>query len=120
VLKLENMAASFDADLMLVGHMTKRATGVIQRCYPVWASREPVIRHKEIHLVGCGGWLKGYAERAHQGGTPRGGYVEQKMLTPVALGAPFVRIRPKLRHARPHGRQTVPQRFWEPEIRVET
>ncbi len=121
ILKLENLASSFDCDVMMVAHMTKRATGVIQRCYPVWQSAAPVIRHKEIHLVGCGGWAKGYAERSRQGNTPRGGYVEQKMLTPVALGAPFVRIRPRTRrideHKKTGGKN---QRFWEPEIRVET
>jgi hypothetical protein len=121
VLKLENLATSWDADIMLVAHMTKRATGVLQRCYPVWTGQSPVIRHREIHLVGCGGWLKGYAERARQGQVPRGGYVEQKMLTPVALGAPFVRIRPKMRQTSDHtGPTRLREKYWEPEIRVET
>ena len=119
ILKLENLACSWEADLMLVAHMTKRATGVIQRCYPVWSGRHPTIRYREIHLVGCGGWMKGYAERSRQGKTPRGGYVEQKMLTPVALGAPFIRIRPRLRHDKAGGGPS-PERHWEPEIRVET
>lgn len=120
ILKLENLACSWDADIMLIAHMTKRATGVIQRCYPVWHSRTPAIRHREIHLVGCGGWMKGYAEGSRQGSTPRGGYVEQKMLTPVALGAPFVRIRPKIRRVDRRYAGGKDERFWEPEIRVET
>lgn len=123
VLKLENMATNWDADIMLVAHMTKRATGVLQRCYPVWGGRKPTIRYRTMHLVGCGGWLKGYQEQSTQGQTPRGGYVEQKMLAPVALGAPFVRIRPRMRHpGNPENAtaSTVKEHFWEPDIRVET
>jgi hypothetical protein len=119
VLKLENLATSWDADIMLIAHMTKRAAGVLQRCYPVWGTGTPTIRYREIHLVGCGGWLKGYEERARQGTTPRGGYVEQKMLTPVALGAPFVRIKPYLRSDDQHGKGGGHARHWEPIIRVE-
>lgn len=118
VLKLENLSTNWDADVMLVGHMTKRALGVIQRCHPVWnSSPHPVLRHRDIHLVGVGGWLKGYQERSRQGQTPRGSYVEQKMLAPVALGSPLIRITPRLRH---EWRGKMRTTYWEPEIRVET
>ena len=120
ILKLENLACSWEADLMLIAHMTKRATGVIQRCYPVWGGKAPSVRYREMHLVGCGGWLLGYPEFSKQGKTPRGGYVEQKMLTPVALGAPFVRIRSRIRREDRHKSGGQDLSSWEPEIRVET
>lgn len=121
VLKLENMATSWDADIMLVGHMTKRAVGVVERCYPEWGTKGgAAIRHRTMHLVGCGGWLKGYQHGSRQGNTPRGGYVEQKMLTPVALGAPFIRIRPHVRRVDRLKSGGKDERFWEPDIRVET
>lgn len=116
ILKLENLAGAWEADIMLIGHMNKQASSVLQRCYPEWASKLPVIRHKEIHLVGCGGWLKGYPERNRQGSTPRGNYIEQKMLTPVALGSPTIRIRPQIRSK--FAADTV-ARYWEPKITVE-
>lgn len=120
VQKLEGMANYWEADVMIVAHMTKKASGEIQRCYPVWGGRMPTIRYKTIHLVGAGGWLKGYAERSAQGRTPRGGYVEQRMLRPVALGSSFIRIRSKVRREDRRRRGGHDCRYWEPEIRVET
>jgi hypothetical protein len=123
VQKLEGMANYWEADVMIIGHMTKKANTQVQRCYSVMASRIPTVRYKTIHLVGAGGWLKGYAERTRQGHTPRGGYVEKRMMRPVALGSSFIRISPKLRHdwmGQPRGKGASPERHWEPQIRVET
>lgn len=120
VLKLENLSTNWDADILLVGHMTKRALGVIQRCHPVWAGSAPSLRHREIHLVGVGGWMKGYQEFSRQGGVPRGSYVEQKMLAPVALGAPLITITPHLRREHVPGKGQREHRHWEPRIVVES
>lgn len=122
VSKLEGMANYWDADVMVVAHMSKKASGQIQRCYPVWNSKLPTVRYKTIHLVGAGAWLKGYAERSRHGNTPRGGYVEKRMLKPVALGSSFIRVKPKMRsdYSANGFRSNKPERFWEPEIRVET
>lgn len=120
VLKLENLSTNWDADILLVGHMTKRALGVIQRCSPVWAGSAPSLRHREIHLVGVGGWMKGYQEFSRQGVVPRGSYVEQKMLAPVALGAPLITITPHLRRESVPGKGQRERRHWEPRIVVES
>jgi hypothetical protein len=131
ILKLENMAAYWHADIFLIGHMTKRGAAPIQRTRAVWqTSGPPVLRDQEIHLVGTGGWLKGYPERARVGRTPRGGYVEQKMLTPVSLGAPLIRITPRVHQEVSNRKRVVVQkklvkdtvgsngRHWVPEIEV--
>lgn len=95
--KLENIAPYWDADVFLIGHMTKMATAPVNRVAPRWHGHgAPDLVHRKIMLVGCGGFSKGYVERAKQGRVPQGGYVEQRMLNPAALGAPIIRITPKI------------------------
>lgn len=124
LLKLENLLPYWDADIFLIGHMTKQAAAPVSRVFPVWTSKVPVLRDRKVYLVGTGGWLKGYEERSRHGTTPRGGYVEAKMLNPVQLGAPIVTIRPKIispstRIRSAHERRDVRERIWTPEIKVE-
>src|SRR5262249_53370394 len=129
--KLENLLPYWDADIFMIGHMTKKAAAPISRIAPMWRGKLPVLVEETIHLVGTGGWLKGYAERSRAGTIPRGGYVEQRMLNPVQLGAPIVTIKPKILDKS----TTVPNtggftrkswkqrqrrsRIWTPEITVE-
>jgi hypothetical protein len=134
IMKLENAAAYWQADIFLIGHMSKRGSAPIQRTRAVWnvPGGIPVLRDQEIHLVGTGAWLKGYPERSRVGKTPRGGYVEQKMLNPVSLGAPLIYVTPKTYHEQTgRMKRTVKghrvsdtmgrlARYWIPEIRVET
>lgn len=95
--KLENIAPYWDADVFLVGHLTKQATAPVNRVSPRWHGHgAPDLVHRKIMLVGCGGFSKGYVVGAKQGRVPMGGYVEQRMLNPAALGAPIIRITPKL------------------------
>ncbi len=94
ILKLETLSAYWDADLFLMGHMTKRGYAPINRVRGHFRAKPPRLEHREIHLVGTGGWLKGYAEHRRQGKVPRGNYVEVSGMNPVALGAPLIRIEP--------------------------
>lgn len=96
--KLETILPDFEADIYLIGHMTKQATAPTNRCYPVWHPRgqdKHKLRHVAKILVGTGGFGKGYIERNTQGLVPRGTYVEQGMMRPAVLGCPIVRITPK-------------------------
>lgn len=111
--KLENVAPYFDADVYLLGHMSKQATAPIQRIVPRFHGHgAPDLIHKKLMLVGCGGFSKHYVQGAKQGKVPMGSYVEQKMLNPAALGAPLIRIMP--RYSFTHKAAT-----WTPEITVE-
>lgn len=115
--KLENIAPYWDADIFLLGHMTKMATAPVNRISPRWHGRgAPDLVHRKIMLVGCGGFSKGYVEKARQGRVPMGGYVEQKMLNPASLGAPIIRIEP---HVLSVGGKINRNRIWSPEVRVE-
>jgi hypothetical protein len=115
--KLENIAPYWDADLFLIGHMTKMATSPVNRVSPRWNGKGgPDLVHRKIMLVGCGGFSKGYVEGSKQGRVPMGGYVEQKMLNPAALGAPIIRIKPTLLD---RGDGPTRSRTWAPEITVE-
>lgn len=124
--KLENVAPYWDADVFIVGHMSKMATAPINRVIPRWHGRSaPDLIHRKIMLVGSGGFSKGYVLGARQGIVPMGSYVEQRMLNPAALGAPLIRITPGQRetggHARHRGerRGLAPSRTWQYDITVE-
>lgn len=121
LLKLENILPYWDADIMLIGHMTKQAAAPIPRITPRWIGRAaPDLIHRRIYIVGCGGFAKGYTEGAMQGKVPMGSYVEQRMLSPTSLGAPIVKITPRCEFRNPtvHGRRHTRQ-TWSPDIRVE-
>lgn len=87
LLKLERMANYWDADVFLIGHQSKLVSAPIERIYPVWDGHGlPRLQHRKILLACTGSFSRGYIPHQHQGGVPQGDYVEQKMLTPVALG----------------------------------
>ena len=122
LLKLENLLPYWDADIFLLGHMTKMAVAPINRITPRWVGpAAPDLVHRKIHIVGCGGFAKGYDLGAMQGTVPMGGYVEQKMLNPTMLGAPIIRIVPRVvqrEMPRQNGKR-VKRITWSPEITVE-
>lgn len=106
---LQNVASSWDADVYMIGHMTKLASAAINRVYPVdGADGALSLAHRKQLLVGCGGWSKAYMAGHKADGAPGGCYVEQAMLSPTALGGTFIKIQPKW-----------DSRRWEPSIRVE-
>lgn len=94
VTKLDSIVSSWDADIFIIGHSTKMAHAPVDRIYPHWGRGGPDLRHVDVHLVGAGGFSKGYALGTKQGNVPRGSYVEQGMMRPAALGSPIIRIKP--------------------------
>lgn len=98
IVKLEKMLPDFEADIFLIGHMTKQASAPANRVYPVWGKQGQPHKLKHITkvLVGTGGFGKGYIENSHQGQVPRGTYVEQGMMRPATLGSPIIRVTPKM------------------------
>lgn len=109
--KLENLLPYWDADIFLLGHMTKQAGAPINRISARWhGNGGPDLVHRKILLVGCGGFSKAYDLNARQGRVPMDGYVGQRLLNPASLGAPIVKVVPAFRDS---GRE------WAPEITVE-
>lgn len=112
---LEEISSSYEnIDIYLMGHHTKKVKADKDRMYPIYSTRaEPRLGHRTIHLVGTGGWQKGYVE-----GTPKRlvkpTYVERALYGPVALGAPIIHVRPKWRRS-----QSAGTTIWEPNITVE-
>lgn len=92
--KLNGIISSFEADVYLMGHMTKMAHAPTPRLYPSWGGKEPDVHHRDLHLVGTGGYSRAYQVGAKTGQVPRGSYVEQGMMKPVVLGSPIIRIKP--------------------------
>lgn len=92
LLKLERIAASFEADLYLMGHQHKLASAPKDVLY--MSNKGQQLQHRTKQLVSTGSWLKGYMGGSRAGGRPRGGYVEQALLMPVALGGALVTITP--------------------------
>jgi hypothetical protein len=112
--KLSAIAAGFGgADVYLMGHTTKMPATRTMRVYPRWHGRgAPDLVHKEVLEVNTGGFSKSYILGSKQGRVPRGGYAEQGMMPPSALGAPVLMITPGMAYSQ--GLKT-----WAPEIRVE-
>lgn len=106
--KLENISPYFDADIFLMGHQSKIGAAPLNRVSPRWHTDPPDLIHRKIYIVATGSFMKGYEEFSKQGQVPSGSYVEKKMMNPVALGAPIIRIRPQgIAHN------------WNPQISVE-
>jgi hypothetical protein len=127
--KLERLLTSWEADIYLIGHHHKKVAGPIDRIEPAWRGnrREATVVHRTKIIACTGSFLKGYAtedgaaskvRRTTKGleGTPaevrRGGYVEQKMLNPVALGGILVKIKPRWTN-------TADGSGWMPDLNVE-
>ena len=89
--RLEHITKTFSANVYLMGHQSKKGVSAIP-----WIRQEggrTVGTNR--YIVATGSFMEGYrVGSADPWGNPRGTYVEQKMLTPVALGAPLVMVRP--------------------------
>ena len=123
--KLEMLPISFEGDIFMMGHTHKKVATPLDRIVPVFPkgeSNSPArLIHRTILLVSTGGFLRGYVEECKQGQTPRGNYVEQKMLPPIALGAPIIRIRPRWKdvEVRSEGKRVSHSTLWVPDLSVE-
>ncbi len=105
----------WEADIYLIGHMTKKPTTPVNRVYPVWGDT-PKLRHRARYLVGTGGFAKGYVEGSKQGNVPRGSYVEAGMMRPAVLGAPVIWVTPRILDRTIDG---VRHEYFDPKITVE-
>ncbi len=101
--RLEHTIKMFYADVYLIGHHHKMAASKIPWIdYSVGPSGKIVDMSRNRYLVATGSFLKGYEVGSRDPmGFPAGGYVERKMLPPVALGGPLVMIRPRVLHGYP-------------------
>ena len=94
VLRMKRIAQYWERiDLFLMGHATKKPVTPIPRIEPDF-KKVTRLRHRDVYLVGTGGWLKGYVEGRTRKGRASGTYVEERMLDPVSLGAPLIRLTP--------------------------
>jgi len=110
--KLELLPTYWDADIYLMGHQSKKVAAPLDRIYPVFnGNGRPHLNHRTLIIAGTGGFSRAYLQGHCQGNTPRGGYVEKGMLSPVALGGIVVKIRPRYKKV---GDMTI----WTPDVEV--
>lgn len=105
--KLYRLAPNWNADIMMMGHQTKKAMGEFDRMDWPDDGGPDRLEHKTVHLVGTGGWTKGYVPG-------RVTYISSAALPPVALGAPIIHVRPRFRTSTSTG-----VTLWDPRITVE-
>jgi len=88
VTKLETLMSGFDADIFVMGHMSKKAAAPIDQLF---INKKGELDHRTKMLVGSGGFAQGYQQGSQSAaGNARGSYVEVGMMKPVALGAPVL------------------------------
>jgi hypothetical protein len=95
--KLIPYAYSFPTiDIFLIGHYHKKIAYPIPAQKPFFSpDGRGGLKESERWLACTGGYLKGYEVGAKKDGRSHGNYVEQKMLTPNALGGIIIRIVPE-------------------------
>lgn len=91
--KLENLMPYFDADIYLIGHMSKKVAAPIDQLY-MGGGRGDRLRHRTKIIAGTGAWLQGYMQGSKTGEIARGSYVERAMMNPTALGGIVLTVRP--------------------------
>ena len=111
--KLQRVSARWAGDIFIMGHAHTKEHTTIDRCTPVWSTPARLV-HRTTVLACTGGFLKGYVEHSRDGLVPRGGYVEQGMMPPVALGGQLFKITPRWYQGKYH------RRVWLPDIRTES
>lgn len=88
---LYRVLTHFEADIYLIGHMTRKAAVTTPRLY---YANGKIVDRKKI-LAGTGGFSKGYMLNSRGvSGRLEGNYVEQGMMAPASLGSIVLRIRP--------------------------
>lgn len=110
---LDRVSHYVDADIYVMGHQTKKCFASADRMMPIFPNAKggkPRLGHRTMHLVGAGGWTRGYKTDEN----PHGTYVEQGLMRPVTLGAPLIHIRPRWRNS-----QSAGTKVWDANITVE-
>ena len=111
--KLARVSARWEGDIFIMGHAHTKESTEIDRCLPTWGI-QPRLIHRTTVLACTGGFLKGYVEGSRDGLVPRGTYVEQGMMPPVALGGMLFKITPRWYKGK------YETGVWLPDIRVES
>ena len=92
--KLVPIMYSFEADIYIIGHQTKKPVAKMPRIYMSDKPPYKLVAKNKV-LAGTGGFTKGYeAGSRNIAGRPEGSYVEKAMMTPVSLGGILIKIRP--------------------------
>lgn len=96
--KLEKLAAAWeDIDIFLMAHHHKTVTGKMIKLRPLFPSRQSAVgarlKEREVHIVGTGGFMRGYVENYKKDNRAAGTYVEDGMMGPLPLGAPIIQVR---------------------------
>ncbi len=93
--RLYHVMHQFDADIYLIGHQTKKPAVKVP---VIGISDKPPYRlvGRNKILAGTGGFIEGYPQGSKDptGMRPQGSYVEQGLLSPVALGGIILKVRP--------------------------
>ena len=122
VQKLERLPATWEGDIFLMGHQSKIAVAPVDRCFPVWPQangvQQPQLFYRTVILCGTGSFMKGYVEGRYEGQTPRGTYIEKRMLRPVSLGSPVITVTPRYKDTPRDGGKRPRTKVWLPDIRV--
>ena len=98
--KLEHVLKAFEADVYLIGHHHKALAAKYPKLALEGGDRggAPHLTHKDRILACTGSFLRGWLQGSRQGANPHGGYVEEGMMNPVALGAIAITARPRLKN----------------------
>jgi hypothetical protein len=99
---IEKRILGFDADIYLLGHTHTVGAVPRDRVYPYWGKTMGTLHHKKVYLVSTGAYLKGYEERRQRNGRAQGGYAEQGLMNPLALGSARIHFRPTWKRVGTH------------------
>lgn len=115
--RLGRISQGFEADIYLMGHLHRKVAEPIDYMVPHYPNGQGrkagagYVSHR-TRLAACtGSFLKGYEVGSKAGRVPRGSYVEQGMMNPVALGGILVEITPEWK-------RTHVGTIWAPDIKV--
>ncbi len=92
--RLYHVMHQFDADIYLIGHQSKKPAVKVPVLYITDRTHRLAAREKILAGTGC--FAEGYHYK-HMDPTrkrPQGGYVEQRMMPPAAIGGILLKVRP--------------------------
>ena len=95
--KLERYAGYVDADILMMGHQSKRGYLPKPRFGMSLKAQkgQPHLESRTQHLVATGSWMEGYHVGKPSRGRPQGSYVEKAMMVPVSLGGMVITLTPR-------------------------